>query len=173
MSETPVPTLGPNRAREETARRWRKRRSRLRRVLRRAGDVALIALAIVAIVFGLQRAHGGGGGKGSPTSSAAPGSVDARYPPMQDVKITGCNYWKSLYAGGVTLSVLNHSPIAWTYYVDVQWVSGAKKFSETVLHSKRVPGYHSLRMGGFGLAPNHTPPTRLKCSVLSVRRVGT
>jgi hypothetical protein len=169
MSDTPVPIVTPDREREESARKWRKRRSRLRRRLRRAGDVALVVLAVFAVIFGLQQSHHGRSGPG-PTTTAVPGSIDARFPPMNDVKLTGCGYRPSLFAGGVTMYIRNPTPTTWSYYVDVRWNDGSKKFVERLLHSKPVKAHAHASLGGFAFSKSQKAPKHLTCTIRSVNR---
>jgi hypothetical protein len=169
MSDTPVPILTPDRAREENARKWRKRRSRMRRRLRRAGDLTLVVLAVFAVIFGLQQAHHGRSGP-APTTTAVPGSIDARFPPMKDVKITGCGYRPGLFAGGVTMYIRNNTPARWSYYVNVRWNDGKKKFVERLLHSKPVNAHGRATLGGFAFSKSQKAPKHLTCTILSVNR---
>jgi len=168
MSQSPPPLMGPHRVVSDDAmRRWRKRRRRLRRRLRQAGDLALVGLVLLAIVFAVHRRHSKP--QKATTTTAQPGSLNAIHPPAADVVIRGCVYANFAVHGSIY--VYNHSGQTQNYYVELAFKNGARKYADAVAKTEDLaPNAHviiSAYAGVRAAAPKH-----LTCKISSIERFG-
>jgi hypothetical protein len=168
MTQSPPPLMGPHRVVSDDAmRRWRKRRRRLRRRLRRTGDVALVGLALVAIVFAVHRRHTTT--HAATTTTAKAGTLNAIFPPANDVIIQGCVYSNFFVHGG--LYIYNHANQTQNYYVEVIFKNGPRKYAQAVAKTENLAPKAHVVISAFAAA-RAAAPKHLTCTIDSIERFG-
>jgi hypothetical protein len=159
---------GPHRVvSDDSMRRWRRRRRRLRRRMRRIGDVLLGVGAIVAVVLVVRAATGSS--KQSPAVTVKPTGLAATHPPADDVQLTSCTYLN--YASISGLRVTNHAGKQQTYYVEVTFTDGKKKYGQAIASTLRLPADKTVNLIATSLS-TEDPPANLKCKVTRIERFG-
>jgi hypothetical protein len=154
----PPPILETRRSTSEDARRrWRRRRRRLRRRIRRLGDVLLVVMVLAVIVIAVQK------------RSSNSGSNKALGPYAADVKITRCAFNRTLFAPVAHATITNREKSAGTYFVDIVFHDGAKRYAEAVAQSRSLSPTQSATVTASKVASGDAPK-QLTCKIANVQK---
>ena len=139
----------------------RRRRRRLRRRLRRTAEILFLVAIVALVVSVLVRKN--------PTPAGAPRS-DNTAPPgpaTKDVELGRCGYKN--FTVFAPLTITNHSAVALSYVITVDFTDGDRPFGEAVATSTKLRGGRTAKIVASGVA-NGGNPTNLNCKVTDITR---